>query len=351
ASFADESTHDINTMGMVNNATTAAAYDTQKLAFADIQDTFTSNRTSTGFLSILPTGMQRGIPGATLKFQPSTSAAELPDWLLLDLIAPAPISTNYPNAALMNATAGAINLNAKMTPVPGSLSRWQPLQGLLLNMPGISGTTSPSTIVTNIINHTMSGVEFGAPGVYDYPGEVCEVSGVADTGASDWDKEAIIRNLAGSMTTKSNVFSVWGVAQTVKKKAANTAYGTFEAGDIVTGEKRFQAIVERYVWPGNDASSGNAHTDASGTYDSLSTGQASPGSAPAYVTTGTGPQWEVLDGPDAPTYPPPNPPTGTTIDPWVKKGAARSATTLDAANNPVGAVMKYRVIYFKYLEE
>ena len=351
ASFADESTHDINTMGMMNNATTAAAYDTQKLAFADIQDTFTSNRTSTGFLSILPIGMQRGIPGATLKFQPSTSAAELPDWLLLDLIAPAPVSSNYPNAARMNATAGAINVNAKVTPVPGSLSRWQPLQGLLFNMPGISGTTSPSTIVTNIINHTTSGVDFGAPGVYDYPGEVCEITGVADTGASDWDKEAIIRNLAGSMTTKSNVFSVWGVAQTVKKKPSNTAYGTFEAGDIVTGEKRFQAIVERYVWPGNDASSGNAHTSAAGTYDSLSTGQAAPGSAPAYATTGTGPQWEVLDGPDAPTYPPPNPPAGTTIDPWVKKGGARSATTLDAANNPVGAVMKYRVIYFRYLEE
>lgn len=349
--FTNNASNAIDSMGMINNATTAAAYDTQKLAFADVQNSFTSNRTSTGFLSILPSGMQRGIPGSTLKFQPSTSSSELPDWLLLDLIAPAPISANYPDAARMNATSGVINLNAKVTPAPGSLSRWQPLQGLLLNMSGVSGTTSPSPTVTNILNHTTAGVDFGAPGVYDYVGEICEISGVSNTGASDWDKEAIIRNLAGSMTTKSNVFSVWGIAQTVKKRSSNTAYGTFEAGDVITGEKRFQAIVERYVWPGNDASSGNAHTSSAGNYDSLSTGQAAPGSAPAYVTTGTGPQWEVLDGPNAPTYPPPNPPTGTNIDPWVKNGGVRSPTALEAADNPVGALMKYHVIYFKYLEE
>jgi len=61
--------------------------------------------------------------------------------------------------------------------------------------------------------------------------------------------------LASTITTKSNVFSVWGVAQTVKKNPANNNpanQGVFEtktAGalvdDIVTGEKRFEAIVER----------------------------------------------------------------------------------------------------------
>ena len=115
-------------------------------------------------------------------------------------------------------------------------SRWQPLQGLLEKYARRKRATSASTVVTNLLNHTIIGRDFGASGAYDYPGEICEVAGVADTGASDWERETIVRNIASSITTKSNVFSVWGVAQTVKKKTTNTLYGTFEQGDIVTGE-------------------------------------------------------------------------------------------------------------------
>ena len=75
-----------------------------------------------------------------------------------------------------------------MEPTVTTYSRWQPLQGLLENMPGVSGTTSASTVVTNLLNHTIVGRDFGASGAYDYPGEICEVAGVADTGASDWEK-------------------------------------------------------------------------------------------------------------------------------------------------------------------
>ena len=344
--FTDVSNQSIDTLGAINNSTIATPFDIQKLAFVDIQTAFSSNRVGTGFLSILPTGMQRGIPGETLKFQPSASASELPDWLLLDLVAPEPLSTNYPNASHMNATAGSININGQITPPLGTFSRWQPLQALLENMPGASGTGSPSAVVTNILNHTTVGTDFGAPGVYDYPGEICETMGVADSGASDWEKESIIRNLAGAMTTKSNVFNVWGVAQTIKKKSSNTAYGVFESGDIVTSEKRFEAIVERYVWPGKESAAGNGNVNPSGQYDSLSTSRNSPGLAPAY-TTGTAPTWEALDGPDAPTYPP----AGLTLDPWVQNARLHTPTTLEQANNPVGALMKYRVVYFRYLED
>ena len=117
---------------------------------------------------------------------------------------------------------------------------------------------------------------------YHYLGEVCEIAGVADTGASDWDKEAIVRYMASNLTTKSNIFSIWGVAQTVKKNPANSNpanQGIFEtrtsgasADDIITGEKRFQAVVERYVWPGNDGIPGQGHV-TSGSYDQLSTGR------------------------------------------------------------------------------
>ena len=114
---------------------------------------------------------------------------------------------------------------------------------------------------------------------FDYAGEICQVPGFADTGSSQWEKESLIRTFASLLTTKSNAFSVDGVAQTIKKNPANntsSTQGIFEtratgaaADDIVTGEKRFHAIVERYVWPGVDAVAGNAHPNAGGTYDQL----------------------------------------------------------------------------------
>ncbi len=175
------------------------------------------------------------------------------------------------------------------------------------------------------------------------------------SGTTDWDKEAIVRNLASSITTKSNVFSVWGVAQTVKKNPANnnpanqgifeTRAGGATADDLATGEKRFEAIVERYVWPGNDAIAGEGHVNAGGSYDQLSSSTIQkPGYAPPY--TGGSYVWEKVDGPNAPTYP-----VSASSDPWVQNAPNYSSSTIDTANNPVGALMKYRVIYFRYLNE
>ena len=85
-----------------------------------------------------------------------------------------------------------------------------------------------------------------------------------------WDKESLLlRNMAGCLTTKSNTFGVWGVAQAIKKSAKNTNGGKFEAGDQVLGEKRFYALIERYVWPGRDGMPGNAHVSNAGTWDRL----------------------------------------------------------------------------------
>ena len=84
---------------------------------------------------------------------------------------------------------------------------------------------------------------------------------------------------------------MWGVAQTVKKKTTNTLYGTFEQGDIVTGEKRFEAVVERYVWPGNDAISGQGHVNGSGSYDQLSSSAPNPGYPPPYSGGIRGRNW------------------------------------------------------------
>ncbi len=365
-------TLDIETIGAVNEATTAAVtagWNLNKFAYLDFTApaTITSSRPpSTGLISLLPTGMQRGIPGATLKLQPSPDKKNLPDWLLLDLLAQNASVTNLSNASsmsLMNRTSGKLNVNAAVYPNTGKFvipQRWQPLQALFQNMPNATSTTgdAPSSVVTNIINHSVSGQDFGVlgkAGVYDYPGEICEIAGVADTGTTDWDKEVLIRNLASSITQHSNVFSVWGVGQTIRKNPANNVVanqGIFEtraggaaADDSIVGERRFEAVVERYVWQGNDSTAGNGHVPASGsTYDRLSSSRSVPGISPPSYAEGS---WEQLDGPSAPTYPP----SGVNPGPWTKNAAAAwTSSTAENATNPVSPTMKYRVVSFRYLD-
>jgi hypothetical protein len=366
--FANATNPNADTLGAQNTNTTG--WDTNKLAFVDFSNPAgaaagSSYHPPIGMFSVIPTGMQRGLAGSTLKLQPSGSATELPDWLLLDLFAPSVDASNYTSLSLMNSTGGKVNLNATIYPSGTSFAppqRWQPLQAAFQNMSSAAtvspGATSPSTVVSHVLNHTLAtgGVDFGAAGEYDYPGEISEISGVADTGASDWDKESILRYLASTLTTKSNVFSVWGVAQTVKKNPANNIaanQGKFEtkaagaiADDTVTGERRFEAVIERYVWPGNDAIAGEGHVNSSGSYDQLSTGQSQPGNLPAY-NPATAPTWERIDGPDPLSYP-----VTATSGTWNQNASASYVTsTLENANNPLRAQMKYRVIYFKYLTD
>lgn len=365
--FDDSANPSADTLGAPNSATLANGWDTNKLAFVDFSNpTGTSNaqsyRPPIGMFSVIPTGMQRGIPGSTLKLQPSGSATDLPDWLLLNLLAPSAEAIDYPDLSVMNSTAGKVNLNASIYPSSASFAppqRWQPLQAVFQNMAPAAtvptGATAPSTVVTSVLNHSLAtgGIDFGAPGQYDYLGEVCEIAGVADTGATDWDKEEIVRYIASNLTTRSNVFSVWGVAQTVKKNPANVdpaKQGIFETkatgatgDDTITGERRFEAVVERYIWPGNDAIAGNGHVGPTGAYDKLN-GQTKPGLAPGYAPPAN---WEEIDGPESPSYP-----VNAASGPWnANVGASYSTSTIEDANNPLRASAKFRVIYFKYLTE
>lgn len=355
--FNSATTARADTLGAQNQSAIDAAWDTKKFASADFSNPATSNyRPSVGMFSLIPTGMQRGIPGSTLKLQPSQVNTELPDWLLLDLLAPSAESANYSDLSVMNSSAGKVNLNAAIYPTGGQFTpqqRWQPLQAVFENMGANAtagaGATAASMVVDNIVNHRLAtgGVDFGAPGEYDYVGEVAEIAGVADTGATDWEKEQMIRYVASNLTTTSNVFSVWGVAQKIKKRPGNVQYGTFQVGDTITGERRFQAIVERYIWRGIDTVAGNGHVIGSSglaTYDKLSTGATQPGGIPPYAPA---PTWEGTDGPDAPTYPV-NVSSGT----WNQNAPASYVpSAIDVATNPLGALMKYRVISFRYLNE
>ena len=358
-----------DSLGATHNAATDAAVTAgtlqlNKFAYVDMTANTALSHPSVGIFSLVPTGMQRGIAGSTFKLQPNATPGELPDWLLLDLFAPtvAPpnTSTAWSDIVKMNATAGKINMNAAIYPNAGNFSppmRLLPLQALLTNTP------PGPTVAQNIVNHTLAsgGAMYAGSGkFYNYPGEICEIKGVADTGTTDFEKEATVRNLASAITTKSNTFCVWGVAQTIKKLSTNQQYDQYEKGDLITGEKRFQAIVERYVWPGADGVAGNGHVDSNGKYDYLTQGATQAGVGPAAGSY----TWETLDGPDAPNYPIPssvdaaNATKDPAYDPYNIKAwndpsntaSPYQSSLLEAANNPVAATMKYRVIYFKYLD-
>lgn len=348
------------TLGAKNIATTAAG-DVSKLnAYNDLSvgNYPASEKPSIGMISVVPTGMQRGLT-TTVSLHPAGNSAELPDWLLLDLLAP---SVESPTA-FNNSTCGKVNINASIFPAGSALfappDRTVPLQAVFQNM-----ASNPATLASDIFHRKKAGngTEFGISDAYDYIGEICETAGVADSGGTDWDKEFLIRNLAGCLTTRSNAFRVIGVAQLLKKRPGNTAYDRYETGDILTGEKRFEAIVQRYMWQGKDSNPGNAHVDSTGKYDRLtvpspgwpggSNGQTGPMSSPDYNKSGT---WERMDGPDAPTYAP-QPTWGTlNYDPapysFPPSSAKAFQQMLEAADNPLRPVAKFRTVNFRYLNE
>jgi len=353
-----------NTLGFANQHLTADASKLSKFAMWNLYGSGTGG--ALGMIAFAPTGMQRGVAWDTLQLHSySAGSNEVPDWVVLDLLAPYYAPRNYPDSApvpvalrgtpnlnavisLRNSTAGKINLNSRIYPSSSPVftppARVKPLQALLANMPNGS---SAAAALANWQTDSQ---------YFDYVGRICDVPGVADgaQGPTDFEKEVILRNLAGMMATQSNVFGIWGAAQTVKKRAGSTNFGEFESGDLVTGEKRFYAVVERYVWTGRDGVGGNGAVDGTGNYSALAKGAATARypflpptsgyngfdifsgkvktSDPSYV-------WPPVDGPQAPQ-----------LDSTVHGTVAFTSSTLEAANNPLAAPIKYRIIYFTYLD-
>jgi Tfp pilus assembly protein PilX len=289
---------------------------------------------SIGMFSLVPTGMRRGIPWETLKFYNYTPlSSELPDWVILDLLAPSFATSSLTPISQRNSTAGKINLNTKIYPSNANFvppARTAPLDAVFQNMP--RGTQAANAIRL----HQQNG------GYFDYIGRICELPDIADNsaGATEYEKETLLRHLASILTTQSDTFSVWGVAQTVKKSPKNTDYGVFQEGDLITGERRFRAVVQRQVWTGKEGVPGNARIDENGAYVSVATisgtNPPDPGAPPP--STWAGKTWAEIDGPHEP-------------DPPVAVGTVpHSSSTLSEAYNPLAAAMKYRIIFWEYLE-
>ncbi|WP_038167524.1 hypothetical protein [Verrucomicrobium sp. BvORR106] len=330
----------------------------------------TSRVASPGYWSLLHTGMRSGTPWQTVDLSANASTNTPPDWLLLDLFgATYPMAhdqwkidqklpDSFSTASYMSSTAGQVNLNSRIYPKNDWFNppaRKLPLEAVFKHLRSDSQVTS---LVDGIDSYQSDSQ------VFDYVGELANVPGYDGTAATRWGKESLLRNMAGVLTTRTNTFGVWGVAQTVKKLPRNTDNGTFESGDRVTGEKRFYALVERYIWPGRDGVPGNGHTSNVGKWDRIATQTSKittadgttdtlfqlPGSPPL-KRSGDG---ERLDLDATGTYPKFDGPEPVGMDAYTKSALGTinyTASSLEDAYNPPQPVVKYRVVYFKYLDQ
>ncbi|NOY00220.1 MAG: hypothetical protein GXP30_10860, partial [Verrucomicrobia bacterium] len=236
-----------------------------------------SRISSKGFWSMLHTGIQNRIPWRTLRLSPSAAndPAGPPDWLLMDLLGgtyplqhdqwrnDSTLPDEFSTVSYMHSTAGAINLNSKVYPEDSPYfqapERVKPLQAVFKNLRS-----------DGEIARLLDGIRsYQANNYFKYVGELSKVNGYnrLDSDATEFQNEELLRNMIACLTTKSNTFGVWGVGQVVKKIPSNVKWEQFEDGDIVQGEKRFFAIVERYIWLGKDGVPGNAHVNSQGVWD------------------------------------------------------------------------------------
>lgn len=227
---------------------------------------------SIGELGRIHTGYQ----WRTLRLQPRPTLAgesdALPDWAILDLVRIASIETDDATKTPPNLVRGRININQKVEPsavcattdactggitVP-AIFRQRPLVALVKGW-GLATKYDQATAAAGHIdfdvykyaNNTGSWAtnNCGSAG-FNTIGEICEVDSLKfglNQGATlghDAAYEEVIRGIANQITVRSNVFTIWTMAQTIMDANKN---GVYDVGvDTITAEQKVQAVVERY---------------------------------------------------------------------------------------------------------
>jgi hypothetical protein len=172
---------------------------------------------SVGELGYIHTGW----PWRTLRLQPQPAqeiAAPrlIPDWTVLDMF-----------TVFSEPVRGRININSALTNVFGCTSntlptRLQPLAALTNAPVGYAGPDLIAISQLQFVNHptnNFTGTPPLFPDLYTFVGQLCEVTNfVPATVSANADREARIRSMANLITTRSQTFSVWILAQVVLDK-------------------------------------------------------------------------------------------------------------------------------------
>lgn len=211
---------------------------------------------NTGMVCWTNVDNRNGTPYRTLRLQPTSGSQTLPDWALLDLFQLPPQGTSYsyvPHAissstGSFDTVGGRLNVNSLIYPF-NSVLRLPPLTAELSGATNpIAGTTIPASgsysyganaaqLASNIVQMTLSsnGHAYAMTnGFYTSIGQLAEIQGMADSGEPS---EGNLFEPLAQTTVTGNVFTVYTIGQAIKQLPSG--------GIIVTGEKRFEATVER----------------------------------------------------------------------------------------------------------
>ncbi|MGD0059350.1 MAG: hypothetical protein ABSD58_08025 [Verrucomicrobiia bacterium] len=195
-----------------------------------------------------------GVPWRTFSLQPWPPTQNLtepgpPDWALLDFFSS--------GVTLATDVVGRININQAIDAVVYPPSRLGPLSALLTNLAAYSQSTATQNVYrypssSAVRTPSQLGVTF-CPAAYTMVGEVANTQDLSNFGTTPSTPKSVletpVRDIANIITTRSNTFTIWCLAQAVKKVDKTVAnLGSFTTGvDVVTGEAKLQAIVERTV--------------------------------------------------------------------------------------------------------
>jgi len=246
-------------------------------------------------VDLLPYRRQHGVPFRGLNMSPSDQASQqtdggtsYPDWAMLDLFTvpflpqkpymDGQAEQPYRKLTAGGATIGRININNPSIPYPfaeGAPNNDPPernsLQSLFFGLNPSNTYDGAGNPVYDTIDAAESKALADAIAAYQktngpffMAGQIANVPEVAAflykgvKNASSISRNDLVRDTVGAITTRSNVFSIWVVAQTVTKNRVNSSYGAFEDRDTVTSTVRRRYLVERYIETGKDFVPGNA---------------------------------------------------------------------------------------------
>lgn len=236
-----------------------------------------------GMMGSLSTGMRSDIPWQTLLFRPDTSgthygASGLPDHLWLDLFR-MPVAGPLQNSDAFS-TDGKVNLNYRIMPFT-YIKRATALHAAmksekLLAVPTDAGNVYKTETTTAAWRHHIDAEEtlkqweqkFDAGELFRTSSEICEQYLVPEgiiyseenlqqfwvghrlTG--DNVRERPYTNLHAMLTTKSNSYEVYIVAQTITKSAESQPDVFDSALDTISSEWRGTGHVQRYLDPDDE---------------------------------------------------------------------------------------------------
>jgi hypothetical protein len=268
---------------------------------------------STGCFFTVPTGMQRGIPWATMNLSETVSGSMPPDYLLLDLFA---MSTYYTGN---HASNGKLNINTRIYPESFGATVGRGKKVLMSAFEGLSVNSQPvdaSGIADWIIANE------GSQG-YPYAGMFmeCPLLDAGQTG--EYERQALRARMASMFTTQSNSFTVH-----VLVEAVSDDQGALRP--LV--RRQFCADVERSIYQGRDGRYGNGATNKTGQFI-----KKGPGSRPV-----PGYELDEVDGPD---------PVEITMNIPDFADETSALTKLEDAYNPVLPYYQYRVRGFRYVTQ